>query len=470
MSAILVIGMGPTPAERLANKIYAPGLRLWNFIQVLLKNDVEIIVAEAVLTQKNTELKHQIKTIQDRNISWYSISFAPREAAEQIRKIALQDNCRAIISTTEVINAAVGLSELALPKWLDFNGDPMAERQLQAAVYNSDAGLLNQWELMLPALLAGDKFSTCSEPQKYSLIGQLSACGRLNRHTAGYQLVEVLPPGPTHLEFPPPQAQKLLRGKLVSEDAFILLWTGGYNTWTDIDTLYKGIVYAMERNPKIEYVSTGGSISGHDEITFDRFRQLVLNSTFRDRFHFVGWVELALLPQYYYEANAAINIDYFSYEGLLGCRNRLFDWLICELPVITTALSEITQLLVKKELVASFPIGDSQAMGRLILDLAQNIDKYKERARRAREFLLTEYTNDRLLAPLVSWAKNPYYAPDLTNKDTKPNPLMTAQLNLVKQGSLLQSLQEQLAIMEAKLNTIKGSRAFRLLNKFKKFF
>ncbi|MCX7767022.1 MAG: glycosyltransferase, partial [Candidatus Sumerlaeia bacterium] len=237
----------------------------------------------------------------------------------------------------------------------------------------------------------------------------------------------------------------------------------------DVDTLYKGIVYAMERNPQIEYVSTGGSISGHDEITFEKFRQLVLNSVYRERFHFVGWVELALLPQYYYEANAAINIDYFSYEGLLGCRNRIFDWLICELPVITTALSEITQLLAKKELVTSFPIGDSQALGKLILDLAQNIDKHKERARRAREFLIKEYTNDRLLAPLVAWARNPSHAPDLINKDARQNPLMTAQLNLVRQGGLLQSLQEQLTATEAKLNTIKGSRAFRLLNKFKKF-
>ncbi|MCX7765939.1 MAG: hypothetical protein N2246_04450, partial [Candidatus Sumerlaeia bacterium] len=232
MSTILVIGMGPTPAETLANKIYAPGLRLWNFIQVLIKNEIETIVAEAVLTQKNTELKHQVKTIRDRNISWYSISFEPRQAVEQIKEIAVQNNCRAIISTTEVLNSAVGLSELELPKWMDFNGDPMAERQLQAAVYKSDAGLLSQWELILPALLAGDKFSTCSQPQKFSLIGQLSACGRLNRYTAGYELVEVLPPGPTHLEFPPPQEKKILRGKLVREDAFILLWTGGYNTWT----------------------------------------------------------------------------------------------------------------------------------------------------------------------------------------------------------------------------------------------
>jgi hypothetical protein len=33
--------------------------------------------------------------------------------------------------------------------------------------------------------------------------------------------------------------------------------TGGYNTWTDIDTLFEGLVLSDGENPKIKFVSTG---------------------------------------------------------------------------------------------------------------------------------------------------------------------------------------------------------------------
>lgn len=472
MSRVMITGIGPTPVNKKAIKIYAPGLRLWNFLQVLIKNNIEVVVGEALFAEEDKVQGSRFnvqRLTSDVELPWYFLPLQPQLASVEIKKIADREKCEAIISTTEVMNSAVALSELDLPKWFDFNGDPMAERQLQAFVYGSDEGLFSQWELMLPALLSGDRFSTCSQAQKFALIGQLAVCGRLNRFTTNYDLVAVLPPGPALTEIKLQRAEKLIRGKIVADDDFVLLWTGGYNTWTDVETLFKGVTYAMERNKKIHYVSTGGAIKGHDEHTFDKFQRLVLTSPFSQRFHFVGWVELELLHSCYYEADAAINIDYFSYEGLLGCRNRLFDWIIAGLPVITTVLSEITQLLAAKNLVACFPINDSSALGELILDMTKNREKYKEQARVAREFLLSEYTNEQLLKPLVEWAKHPERAPDITQKEKGLNSLMTMQLNALRQGALLKNLEERLIQLEARLRRIEGSRLFKLLNKFKKF-
>lgn len=469
MTRIMVIGIGPTPLEKSAKKVYAPGLRLWNFIQVLLKAQVEIITGEARFGELDVDASKETKNINGRAITWYTLSLDPKKASLQIKEILTQEKPDGIISTTEVMNAAVALSEVDVPRWFDFNGDPMAERQLQAYVYGSDAGLLGQWELMLPALISGDHFSTCSRAQKFALIGQLSVCGRLNKTTAGYDLVDVLPPGPPYTELPPPAQKKVIRGKVVSDDDFVVLWTGGYNTWTDVKTLFKGLEYAMARDNTIRYVSTGGAIKGHDELTFERFRQMVEGSPYKERFYFADWVELAELPNYYYESDVAINIDSFSYEALLGCRNRLFDWILAGLPIITTAISEITVLLTEKNLVASFPVGDEKALGELLLEIAHNKQLYKERALKAREFLLTEYTNDRLLAPLVRWAKNPAYAPDNLHGDKLQNTLLKAQQNILTQGKELETLQEKLNNLEARLRRIEGSRLFRIINKFKKF-
>ncbi|MCD6384918.1 hypothetical protein J7M23_03985 [Candidatus Sumerlaeota bacterium] len=471
MSRVMVIGIGPTPLEKSARKVYAPGLRLWNFIQVLRNEQIEVVVAEALFGEENVEVSSERKHIGGVPITWYTLSLDPEKASRQIRDILSKERVDGIIATTELMNAAVALSEVDLPKWFDFNGDPMAERQLQAYVYGSDAGLLAQWELMLPALISGDHFSTCSKAQKFALIGQLSVCGRLNKTTARHDLVDVLPPGPTHTELRPQSQKKVIRGRVVAEEDFVVLWTGGYNTWTDVDTLFKGLEYAMARDDTIRYVSTGGAIRGHDERTFERFREMVANSPYKERFYFADWVELAELPGYYYESDVAINIDSFSYEALLGCRNRLFDWIIAGLPVITTTMSEVTLLLAEKNLVASFPVGDERALGELLLDVAHNKQLYKERAIRAREFLLTEYTNDRLLAPLVRWAKNPKRAPDIIirDDDTLQNTLMKAQQNMLKQGKELESLQERVDNLEARLRRIEGSRLFRIINKFKKF-
>jgi hypothetical protein len=38
-------------------------------------------------------------------------------------------------------------------------------------------------------LRRADKYSTCSTPQKFALVGQLSMASRLNRHTMGYEFV-----------------------------------------------------------------------------------------------------------------------------------------------------------------------------------------------------------------------------------------------------------------------------------------
>ncbi len=59
----------------------------------------------------------------------------------------------------------------------------------------------------------------------------------------------------------------VLRGRLASEGDFVVLWSGGYNTWTDVDTLFAGLIKAMKEEPRLRFVSIGGAIPGRDEQT-----------------------------------------------------------------------------------------------------------------------------------------------------------------------------------------------------------
>jgi glycosyltransferase involved in cell wall biosynthesis len=371
------------------------------------------------------------------------------------------------------MNLAASIARVSLPRWFDFNGHPMAERQMQARVFNSDEGLLSQWRYVVPALLCGDHFSVCSPTQKYALIGELGCCGRLNRWTAGHDLVDVMVPGYNEQE--PVQRKPAIRGPIVGPEAFVVLWTGGYNTWVDVNTLFQGLEYAMERSPTLHYVSTGGAIQGQDEQTFERFQGLVAKSPHRDRYHFCGWVPLTDLQNYYLDADVAINIDLFSYEGLLGHRNRLFGWILAELPVVSTGLSEFPRELETQELISTFQIGDAVGLGNLLLHIEQHKEEYRKKARAAREYVITHCAPKKLLAPLLKWVNHSQHAPDLLQGARTgegvgalypDNSLAQTFVQMMKSADQVEEQQRQIQSLSAELDRIRGKRLYRWYKRF----
>ena len=441
---VIVVGVGPLPVGN-PERIYAPGLRLFAFSQTIHRAGFRVLMGEAdfnpphaeKLQIANYELRitnsSQVKDphrIADKPIesptpngfgavAWERrpLPLDPHVAAKSIAAWIEKEEPIAIVSTTDVMNLASALAVGATPRWIDYNGHPMAERQEIAFIHGSDAGLADQWHYLIPALLAGDHFSVCSTPQKYALIGELGAVGRLNRQTSGCELVTVIPPGIVHHE-QEPDGRVAFRGSKVPQDAFCLLFTGGYNTWVDEQALFKGIELAIEKESEqgvkkqIHFISTGGEIKGHNEVTFERFRTLVNASPFAERFHFFGWVTLDALPNFYSEADAAINCDRFTYEGMLGMRNRMLSWVLFGIPVITTPLCEFARNLVSRDFAVGFPEGDANALCDCILKVARDREPYKERADLAKGYVSEEYRYERLLKPLIDWLNEPRNSPD----------------------------------------------------------
>ena len=65
--------------------------------------------------------------------------------------------------------------------------------------------------------------------------------------------------------------RKIIRGGLIPDDAFVIFYSGGYNTWTDVETLFAALDQLMADYPQMYFVSTGGKIEGHDDLTYSRF-------------------------------------------------------------------------------------------------------------------------------------------------------------------------------------------------------
>ncbi len=408
---ILLMGVGPLPPEAPA-RLFAPGLRVWAFAEGLAGRGHRVTVLEGGFgdsTEGAGEFERLAPFDSAPEVEVWRGPVNPDAVAAFARELNAREAFDAVVATTDVMCVAAARGDWACPVWMDFFGHPMAERQMLARLHDSDAGLMDQWRFVAEALLKGDRFSACSAPQRRALLGELALCGRLGPGTDGDSLVSTVRQPIPSLDLTPdgPAA----RGRVTPDDAFMVLWTGGYNTWTDVDTLYEGLILAMAQAPDLHYVSTGGAIAGHDDKTFERFRSRIDSSPFRERFHLVGWVPLGDVKNYYAEADVAVNIDTDSVEGRLGTRNRIVEWILAGTPVTTTLLSEIGRDLNCENAIEPFAFGDAKGLAEAFLRLRKDRARGRAQNHRARAYLDRYYRPEQALAPLLSWAEAPGLPP-----------------------------------------------------------
>jgi glycosyltransferase involved in cell wall biosynthesis len=300
--------------------------------------------------------------------------------------------------------------DVEAPVWADQFGHVMAEAQAKAYVAGSNRYLRTFWRMEREVIVRGDVFSAVSGHQRFATVGELGAVGRLSRETLGYRFVRTIPCG---LDPEPLRHERVvLRGDRVPEDAFVVLWSGSYNTWTDVDTLFEGLEGAMAADPDVWFVSTGGAVEGHDEVNYPRFCRLVERSRFRDRYVLLGWLPKREVGNYYFEADIGINIDKYMYEGLLGSKNRVLDWMRAGLPALVSDLPELARQLDTRGIGFLFPLGDATALAAAIVELAGDREKVRRAGRRAREHGARHLTFDETARPLIAWAEDPRPAPD----------------------------------------------------------
>jgi len=242
--------------------------------------------------------------------------------------------------------------------------------------------------------------------------------GRMNRFTFDYPFADVVENAvnPLFAGEPDPGQPLLVRGTRTPQDAFIILWSGGFNTWTNVNLLYEGLARAMEKDEKVYFASTGGSIDGHDEKTYAEFHRLLAASPFRKRFILLGWIKAEELFPLYCECDAGLNVDAMNYETMFGARNRITNMLAAGLPVLTTLGTEISRTVETERLGLAFPMDDPDLMAGAILDLAQNRVLCREMSVASRRYALENYSNSGTTQPLRDWVRNPKLAPDNQEK------------------------------------------------------
>ncbi|MBX3082722.1 MAG: glycosyltransferase [Anaerolineae bacterium] len=430
MTRIVVLGFAPLPIENL--RMSGPSLRTWHFVSMMLNAGHEVcLIANRGLDIYPADLPDIVSQQKDRllyhnvsNSQWHS----PAGLVPLVQSFA--PDC-AVGVTTSSTAAAVPLIG-TLPLWGDLYGSIMAEAQMKAQVYGDDSYLAHFWSLEQAAIERADRFSAVSERQQWALIGELGMIGRLNQYTAGYDFATTIPIASESTPYT--STRKVVRGSVVPEDAFIIFYSGGYNTWTDVDCLFQALEQILSQYPNVYFVSTGGKIEGHDDLTFARFQTMIRSSNQRDRYKLQGWVPAEDVPNYYLESDLAVNVDKRSYEAILGSRTRVLDWLRAGLPCVMSSLPELADDVLAAGAGLTYEPGsvtDLTARLRYCLDNLEAVRQMRQCAQQ----LLGKFSYEATTRDLLKWLEQPAHAPDFEKnvpklaKPVPPPPAITNALS-----------------------------------------
>lgn len=405
------MGHAPLPWEDL-NKSYGPGTRTWQFALPLVRAGHEVTVLASRIPFVYPDDTPPTERVEEQGCVVWRTTQEIFEIGGLTDEIVTDIDPDCVIGATAYPSYVAAIYAGERPLWADIFGSIMAEAQAKAAVYNDDSYIGHFQHLNNHVLMMADRFSTVSRRQAYELVGQLGSCGRLNSKTLSYEFASSIPCGVTDREFPP----GAYPDSTVGPSDFIVLWSGGFNTWTDVRTLYQGLEMAMSASDRIHFVSTGAEIEGHDDRTYAEFERMVASSEHSSRYHLMGWVKRSVALSYYGTASVGINIDAKHYEVTFGSRNRILEWALAGLPAVSSDLCELTEELDAEGLLFTVPVGDPRALADRLLELERDPEGLAAVAARLKEHVLARYDFESTTPALVAWAAEPAHSPDFSDR------------------------------------------------------
>jgi hypothetical protein len=248
---LILIGVGPLPFYK-TDKLYGFGIRTWQFAKPLLAAGHRITLFTCEFgANRETDLKvhYEHDPAIYGNLEHILLP-QPTPKNLNVLLTRIEDYIhsqkpQAVIAAGSTIatNLAASIRPV-LPVWLDLFGDLFAEVQAKTPYANSDDEFEFFHRTLSRVLLRGDRFSVVSELQRGAALGQLGMMGRLNRFTLGEELVHTIPCA-LDGTVSPVKKKTLLRGSEVDPSDFLILCSGGFNTWAVVETLFRGIEGAM---------------------------------------------------------------------------------------------------------------------------------------------------------------------------------------------------------------------------------
>ncbi len=471
MKKILAVGIGPL-LEPGVRKIGGQCLRTWHFVKPIIDRGDHVRLYTIPIPDRDLNLT-DLPVEEKKDYKGFDYTCVNRhdlvELTGLLERAIEEFKPDVLLGINSFPSRALAAVKSRLPLWVDLNGYTMVEGQTKCRLYQRDDDLRYFWDQEIGIVRRADKFSVVSKPQMYALLGELAFAGRLNRWTFDYEFVHWTPNAVNEMyTWAPSSHDKVLRGVVVPEDAFIILWSGGFNTWTDVEFLYRTVTAAMERYSSIHFVATGGMVDGHDELTYRRFQNLIDESPFRDKFHLQGWIDAELIPSFYAESDLGINVDSFNYETVFGARNRLVNMMAMGLGVLTTLGTEISHVIAENDLGSTTPIGDEEQFVAALCEAVAQPERGRWTAHTAREYVLRHFSYHTTTQDLQKWLDNPAPSPDNIQRRSSDQPFVNEIESMI--DILSPDKINKLHEAAEELDRIKSKRLYKVYKSIKNIF
>lgn len=407
MTRVLLLGYMPPPYMPEA-KVEAAHYRTWQFLQPLLDDGHEVLLCTGPMTAGEPS-----RAAVPDGLAHERVQFGTREGGRQVQAVHDRFRPECVVAATSRPGLQAARLKTTSPLWLDVYGDDITIQQAMSFRRQNDRGMLTAIGFLRQVLRVGDVISTSGDPQTDMTVGEIAMTGRLTARTFGYRFVRSIPPGcPPIPARDGNETRQALRTSLGLEpDDFVVLWCGGYNTWTDVTTLFAGLERAMASHPRLHFVSVGAATYTARDDVYAQLQASVAASACRDRFHLLGWRPWKEMADFYRLSDVGISIDSLHYETLYGTRTRLVEMIAHGLPVITTRGCELSRVLAATGAGAGFEIGDVAGLASA-LSLALSPGVVEQMRSAAAELATGRLSFGETTRELRRWVAAPEPAPD----------------------------------------------------------
>lgn len=412
---VLVLGWGPLPFEA-ARMNYAPGARSWQLAAPLAAAGHQVVLAIAAMPGAYGESARVVAEESRDGVLIYRLDRDDFEQGPALQQLMTAFRPQVLVGAAAQPSRRAAQLAGELPLWVDLFGDPMAEAQAKSAAHATGDHLTAYWRMLADLLDRGDAFAAVSERQAWAAVGQLGLAGRLNRQNLGLDLVHTVPCAVPVADPVAIEAATAVTAESVNEgptaDDFVVLWSGGFNTWCDVETLCAGLDGALQRCPQLFFVATGGSIAGQDETTYSTLQAWLERTPHAARCRLLGRLPAAEAQAWIGRADVAVVTERPLYERRLGSSGRLLEWLGRGLPFVCTDLSEIASQLASKGWARTYPVGDGNALADALVATYEHRREAGQQAAAAAAWARQELSPVATTGPLRRFVAAARRAPD----------------------------------------------------------
>jgi glycosyltransferase involved in cell wall biosynthesis len=183
----------------------------------------------------------------------------------------------------------------------------------------------------------------------------------------------------------------LLQSKIRNQKSEILLYTRFFEF--KIERVVEVLRCVMEQIPEAKLLVVGKGFNGEE----DRLLKLAEAIGLRGAIEYAGWVDAAVLPDYFAQASVAIYPFDDTLINRAKCSVKLIDLLSAGVPVVADAVGQNAEYIRHNETGVLVPCGDVDAMAQAVIDLLRDRETADRLGAQAAQDMTERFSWDRLV-------------------------------------------------------------------------